>query len=187
MYYELDNYSQALDDLDKALEIYPKSAFAFESRGTVHRVLGNYKQALADLDMALEINPKSALAFESRGSVYRVLGNYSEAQADLKKALEIDPESSTGLLEHGKLYYELSNCTSGPDSNVIKKNVKHSGYINWISPDELSVIKPLAKGGFGHVCIANWFRYKMVQVVLKSIKGDNSATSQLVLQDEVSI
>jgi len=32
----LGNYNQALADLDKALEIDPKSAFAFQSRGAAH-------------------------------------------------------------------------------------------------------------------------------------------------------
>ena len=88
---------QALADLDKAIELDPKSADSFHGRGTVHHRMGKYAEAIADYGKAIEIAPKNARLYFDRGVAHVNLGNTEKAKEDLLKTVELDPERSTPI------------------------------------------------------------------------------------------
>ena len=55
----LGNYRQAIEDLNRAIEIKPDYAEAYNNRGIAYKGLGNYNQAIKDFDRAIEIKPNS--------------------------------------------------------------------------------------------------------------------------------
>jgi len=88
----LGNYSQAIGDYGRAIEIKPGFAEAYINRGNVYRDLGNYKQAIEDLNRAIEIKPDDAAAYINRGVAYSGLGNYNQAIKDYGRGIEIKPD-----------------------------------------------------------------------------------------------
>ncbi len=91
-YASLGNYTQAIEDLQKAIELNPRYVEAYNNRGYVYMKLGDYRQAIEDLQKAIELNPKYAEAYNNRGNAYAQLGNYGQAIEDLQKAIELNPK-----------------------------------------------------------------------------------------------
>ena len=55
--YNQVSYERGIEDCNKAIEIDPNMAEAYDSRGVGYMRLGEYKKAIEDFDKALEINP----------------------------------------------------------------------------------------------------------------------------------
>lgn len=86
----------ARDSINKALELDPKSAVAYVSRGVGNYYLpssfgGGIDPALADFRKAIELDPKLAEAHMWLGLALRKAGKNAEAHAALAKAVELNP------------------------------------------------------------------------------------------------
>lgn len=87
----------ALDSINKAIELDPKFALAYVSRGVGNYYLpgafgGGPDIALKDLDKAIQLDPKLAEAYLWRGIVLRKLNRNPEARAAFEKSLQLDPQ-----------------------------------------------------------------------------------------------
>ncbi len=81
-----------ISDCNKAIELNPRDAELYFSRGRAHCGLDQYDKAIADLTKAIELNPKLWGAYLLRGFVYHGQSQYDKAISDFTKAIEIDPE-----------------------------------------------------------------------------------------------
>jgi Tfp pilus assembly protein PilF len=86
----------ALDSINKAIELDPKSALAHVSRGVGNYYLptafgGGAEIALKDIDKALQLDPKLAEAHLWRGIVLRKLNRNAEARGAFTKSLQFNP------------------------------------------------------------------------------------------------
>jgi len=86
----------ALDSINKAIELDPKSASAYLSRGVGNYYLppafgGGPELAVKDSEKALELNPKSAEAKMWLGIALRKLNRNADARVALAKSLELNP------------------------------------------------------------------------------------------------
>jgi len=108
-YLNLGSYSQAIDDYDKSIELYPMDVETYYNRGTAYLHLGNYRQAIGDYDKAIEINPKHEEAYNNRGTAYANLGNYKQAIRDYDKVIEINPKSGEAYNNRGTVFANLGN------------------------------------------------------------------------------
>ena len=86
----------ALEAVNKALELDPKSADAWMSHGVGNYYLpsqfgGGAEKALADLEKALKLNPKSAEIHLWLGIVLRKLNRAAEARKSFQRSLELNP------------------------------------------------------------------------------------------------
>ena len=63
-----------------AVELDPKSAFAYDARGSVYRAKGAWAEALADFDKAIELDPKYAFAYSERGEIHRATQPWNRQQ-----------------------------------------------------------------------------------------------------------
>ena len=78
-----------LDDLDKAIELAPKFAYAYYNRAIVHLSLGQKEKALQDYSQAITLG--STLlpeAYFNRGLLLLSMGQKDKAIADLSLAGE---------------------------------------------------------------------------------------------------
>jgi tetratricopeptide (TPR) repeat protein len=118
------NFTEAIADYTKVIEINPNLAEAYCKRGDAYRnqrklsqTLSNflkvktnsndaiqddqYQAAIADYTKAIEINPSFAAAYHNRGDAYFMIKEYDKAWADVHKAeglgLAIDPEFLNAL------------------------------------------------------------------------------------------
>lgn len=88
-------FTLALADYNKTLEMKPDNAVAYLGRGKTHYSLKSYDLSVKDFDKALELNPKDSMAFLNRGVSYEKLGETRKAVGDYQKAVDLDPENES--------------------------------------------------------------------------------------------
>ncbi len=104
------NYSGAISDYSKAIEINPRYGDAYYNRGLAKRQLRDYSGAIADYNKAIEINPRDAEAYNNRGWVkVDKLQNYSGGIADYNKAIKINPKLKNAYFNRGKAKYYIGD------------------------------------------------------------------------------
>jgi len=86
----------ALDGVNKAIELDPKSSMAYLSRGVGNYYLpqafgGGVDLAMKDFHKAIELNPRNADAWLWLGVALRRANQAAEAQKAFQRSLEIDP------------------------------------------------------------------------------------------------
>jgi tetratricopeptide (TPR) repeat protein len=88
---EKGQYDQAITYFDKAIEINPRYAEAYNNRGIAYLKKGQYDKAISDFTEAIEINPKDAMAYRNRGIAYAMIRQHDKFSSNLNKAIELDP------------------------------------------------------------------------------------------------
>lgn len=107
---------------DKAIELNPKDAKAYYSRGDAYTDKGDYDKAIKDYDKAIELNPEDAEAYLNRGVAYEKKGNYDQAINDYDRVIafytrQAENDDEINLNEilantyaiRGNAYYEKGN------------------------------------------------------------------------------
>ena len=92
LYRKLEQYEQAIKDLNKALELNPTSlsCLAYAVRGRIYRDLEQYELAFNDYDKAISLDAAYFLTYNDRGLAYTDLGQYDMAIQDFTKAINLD-------------------------------------------------------------------------------------------------
>lgn len=93
------DFSQALQDANKLLELRPDSEVGYGNRANANIYLGNYDAAIADCNAGLTVQNSTpvgeALLYNNRGTAERMLGHLSAALSDYNRALAITiPEAA---------------------------------------------------------------------------------------------
>jgi Flp pilus assembly protein TadD len=86
-------FEDALQVLERAIEIAPQDIGARNAKGLVLTRLERYAEALATFDGVVEIMPDFAGAHCARGASLEALGRLKEAEAAHRRALELDPDN----------------------------------------------------------------------------------------------
>ncbi len=102
-------YNEAIEAFNKAIELNPKDAVAYNNRGAAYGQTGNYKQQIEDSSKALQLNPKDAVAFNNRGVAYGELSNYEQEIEDCTKAIELNPKLAVAYYHRGIAYHKMGN------------------------------------------------------------------------------
>jgi serine/threonine protein kinase len=110
---EFQDFSGALDNYNKAIELNPKYADAYRNRGTLK--FGQFDDlsgALADYSKAIELDPQcDSSDYNNRGMVKENLHDISGALSDYSKAIEIDPKCNIAYSNRGLLKGSLNDIT----------------------------------------------------------------------------
>ena len=86
------DFAAALKDCDRAIQLDPRYAVAYDSRGFVYLRSGRDRLAARDYSTALKLTPARATALFGRGMAGLHLGQQSSALADIRAARRADPE-----------------------------------------------------------------------------------------------
>lgn len=86
---------EAIDDLNKVIDLDPARAEAFVYRAGAWRQAGRAELAADDIARALAIDPGNAEAYLERGLLRAAAGRPAEARADWQRAAERAPGSPT--------------------------------------------------------------------------------------------
>jgi tetratricopeptide (TPR) repeat protein len=78
----MKEYTSALSDFNRSLEMDPDWAWAFAARGKTYLYMGEYEKAIADCDMAVKYQPNYIHSYLTRGLAHEKLGNKRQAKAD---------------------------------------------------------------------------------------------------------
>ena len=85
----LKDFKGAIDDYNKASELNPKFANAYNSRGLAKGNLFDHKGALQDFNLAIKANPELSEAYQNRGTSKFQFGDKLGACLDWSKAGEL--------------------------------------------------------------------------------------------------
>ncbi|KAA3654116.1 MAG: tetratricopeptide repeat protein [Chloroflexi bacterium] len=94
-YKDRDDYSEALLDYNKAIELNTNDRAVSDSYGGIGDISyyeEDYSKAAQEYTHAIELNPSRYLFYSNRGDSYVMLDNYEEAINDFDKAIELNPE-----------------------------------------------------------------------------------------------
>ena len=107
-------YSDAIENFTKAIELKPDYAEVYYDRGLAYHSLvyhslaylskGEYAQAIQDYTKAIELKPDYAEAYHARGSAYGSQDENYRAIQDLTKAIELKPNYAEAYAVRGGNY-----------------------------------------------------------------------------------
>lgn len=86
VYYQAQQYKEALIVYEQALELDPTDAFVQCQKGRILFGLGSYNEALAAFEQATRLRPDNSAAYCDKGTVLQTLGRYEEAMDAYAKA-----------------------------------------------------------------------------------------------------
>jgi len=101
-----DQYWDAIDDLNRALELAPNNVDALLFRASAYRAAGGadgLDLALADVERALKLAPDSASGLLERGNILRLKGDAAGARRDWQRVTLIAPRSSAAEFARNNL------------------------------------------------------------------------------------
>jgi len=100
----LSNFDAAKEDLEKAAELNPKSAYNIEILGDTYAKEKNYEKAIEFYNKALKIDPAKYSIYEYRAYAHEALEDYFAALLDMNEAIKHNPD-------YGLLYFKRGEYT----------------------------------------------------------------------------
>lgn len=108
-YRDKKEYTLALADHNKAIELSASSGRAYLGRGMDYLALNQYEKALADFNQAITLNPELNEAYARRGETsVKLQMNYQQALADFNKALTLGYINKDLYRYQGQAYFRLN-------------------------------------------------------------------------------
>ena len=103
----LDNndYDQAIDNLNKAIDLLPTKSEYYATRGYIYLNDGIRDKADADFEAALKIHDFEMLAHYGRGILAYKDKNWEDAETAFSRALAVDPERPETLYYLALVYH----------------------------------------------------------------------------------
>ena len=127
------NFSEALILYDRAIQLKPGYAAAFNNRGVTHVEIGDYRdneeKAIADYTEAIRLRPFEAIYFFNRGLNFSRLGMNNEAIADLSESIRLSTGLSGALFLRALIYLSNGNKDKAKadfDEVLRRKKIKNN-------------------------------------------------------------
>jgi len=127
LYISSGRLNEALDKLEKSIEINPNFAPSFTLLGKVYassQDKDHKEKSVKILKRAVDLNPDDAESLLFLGIIETEAGNYSSAEKHFKKITELYPENERGFFFLARLYYEKGDLGSAerPYNESLKLN-----------------------------------------------------------------
>lgn len=90
---KLEEYEQALESFNKALELNIENAYSLSNRSFVYLRLGQIEAAKADLKKAFELDPNNPYVYKYEGLLYIELEEIDKACVSFRRAKEMGYET----------------------------------------------------------------------------------------------
>ena len=98
-YYEEDNFEKALEDLNKAILIYPQDYYSYYLRSYVKNKLNDPYGEISDLNKAIKRNKLNFELYVNRGLTKQEIGDIKGACSDWRKASSLGYEEARAWVE----------------------------------------------------------------------------------------
>ena len=109
MYISSGRLSEALDKLEKSIELDPNFAPSFTILGKVYassQDKDHKEKSVKILKRAIDLNPDDVESLLFLGIIETEAGNFDSAEKHFKKIIELYPENERGFFFLARLYYE---------------------------------------------------------------------------------
>ena len=93
------SYDEAIDDINKAIKLYPEFAEAYFNRANLMAITGKLPEAYDDYTRAIELNANMGEAYYNRGLVQILMKDTRKGCLDLSKAGELGIEMAYQTLK----------------------------------------------------------------------------------------
>jgi tetratricopeptide (TPR) repeat protein len=103
-YARLQNPREAIEDFNRAIQLFPEYAAIYNNRGNVLLGIGAVREAMKDFDRALVLAPGYAAAYSNRAGAQLRLGEIDHALADYSKAIRLSPTSPAAFTGRGRAH-----------------------------------------------------------------------------------
>jgi tetratricopeptide (TPR) repeat protein len=97
----------AIDDFNRAVQLYPEYSVVYNNRGNVLLGLGLTQEAIKDFDRAILLAPVYAAAFNNRAGAFMRLGDTDAAIRDYGRAIALAPTNAVALNGRGRAHMLL--------------------------------------------------------------------------------
>ncbi len=88
---QAQNYPEAINSVEKALQIAPDEPSALTLKGQILGSMGRFQEALATVDQLGQANPNNPLAWSMRAVLLSNIGQHQAALAAIERSLELNP------------------------------------------------------------------------------------------------
>ncbi|MCP4507646.1 MAG: tetratricopeptide repeat protein, partial [Fuerstiella sp.] len=149
-YIAVDQFDDALPDLNAAIQLNTEYPEALNNRGVVHSRKGNYQAAVVDFSAALKIDDMYIDAYGNRAFAHVQQGNDLAAIKDLTIATTKAPDNYQPINDLAWIYAtSQTDSTRNPDEAVklALRACQMSQFENWNALDTLAVAHA-ANGNF---------------------------------------
>lgn len=102
--YNLKNYQETVDVMNKVLEKEPGQKEAVQYIALSYNMMGNTEKAMESYNSALVDDPNNPDLFYNRGLLHYMAESYDNAAADFIKVIELNPEDATAKIHLGTSY-----------------------------------------------------------------------------------
>lgn len=126
-----ENYKKAVEYYEKAVQIDPAFAFAWDNIGLAYRKLGDYDKALNAYTKSLEIDPYGLMPLQNMAIVYRFKKEYDKAIDAYQRLAAIDKNNPEVFYGIGQIYTAFLNDHEKGLDNMCKA---YNLYIEQKSP-----------------------------------------------------
>ena len=117
LYLHNDNFTaKAIEYLDEAITLSPRSADFYNLRGIAHSKAGNRELADADFRKVTALMPRAAEAHMNRGVDLMKHGNFDRAIEALKYATTVNPKHATAFSNLGTAYQKNGDLDAAIES-----------------------------------------------------------------------
>lgn len=99
------NDAAAMAEFQKAIELDPDNATAYNDRGSMRNRVGDLDGALADFDQTLRLDPGHAMAMLNRGLALWDKGSLDQGIAAISGSIERNPRIAQAWLIRGIAFY----------------------------------------------------------------------------------
>lgn len=106
-YMRLGQAKLALEDFNRAVQLFPEYAAIYNNRGNLLLSLGLAKEAIRDFDRAVLLAPGYAAAYNNRAGAFAKLGQMAEAIKDYTQAVQLAPQGTAPLSGRGRIHLAL--------------------------------------------------------------------------------
>lgn len=96
-FYQLEDYTHAIQDFDVAISAMPSAVNTLFLRGRSLEELERFDDAIKDYRRVIAINPQTADAHAQLGYCLEMLGSMEEAKSAYEEALRHDPGETLAL------------------------------------------------------------------------------------------
>jgi tetratricopeptide (TPR) repeat protein len=103
-YARLQNPKEAIEDFNRAIQLFPEYAAIYNNRGNVLLGIGAVREAQKDFDRALMLAPGYAAAYSNRAGAELKQGDIALAIADYSKAIALVPVNPAAFTGRGRAH-----------------------------------------------------------------------------------
>jgi tetratricopeptide (TPR) repeat protein len=103
-YARLGQTKLAIDDFNRAAQLFPEYAAIYNNRGNLLLALGYPEEAIKDFNRALVLAPGYAAALSNRAGAFAKLGHNDQAIRDYTAAVRLMPQSAAPLAGRGRVH-----------------------------------------------------------------------------------